>query len=243
MWKKLLVTLIALVGTFSVGYAYFNFQMNAAPIPHAYYAVGDTFERNNQTQFLMGGRIWTLFYTDQGIAYIYNYDMTSNTFVEEIDNKIRDSQNDFLTGVSDDMGEFVKHLMLDNIRPMSIAEYDLFTINETDFTLMDRYFGPIWLNDRGSITNERVLYWKNPSGDNIFIPGHQNIMEGRQYSGQHHSARYMPLIKINLPQKGIIKSILADQTNITKYFYDSENQSGMTMVNIDTVEGEVPGVV
>ena len=33
MWKKLLVTLIVLVGTFTAGYAYFNYEMNAAVTP------------------------------------------------------------------------------------------------------------------------------------------------------------------------------------------------------------------
>ncbi len=40
MWRKLLIALIALMGTFTVGYAYYNFNLNAA-----------------QTSYLAGGAV------------------------------------------------------------------------------------------------------------------------------------------------------------------------------------------
>ena len=39
MWKKLFVMLVALIGTLTIGYAYYDFKMNAST---STYAIGGT---------------------------------------------------------------------------------------------------------------------------------------------------------------------------------------------------------
>ena len=64
MWKKLLMAVMALTGTLTVGYAFYSYQMKAAPASLTYYGVGDTFERTQTDTFTMGGVKWHFFYTD-----------------------------------------------------------------------------------------------------------------------------------------------------------------------------------
>ncbi|MCI8540964.1 MAG: hypothetical protein HFE67_05580, partial [Erysipelotrichaceae bacterium] len=242
MWKRVSIGILTLIAALSVYITYSKQQMEASPAnTHPYYQVGDVFERNMQASFLMGGRVWQLFYTDQGVGYISDHDMGTSAYIEEIDNIIAVSKTNFANGNSDAMGEFVKNLMQGQLRPMTIAEYAMFTKGESDLSLLDSHFGPyFWLDDKGPTINERVLYWRVPSGDNFLIQGYNHIMEGYQRNGQHHAARYVPIIKINLPQKGILKSIQADQTNVSKSYPDNGNQAGQTIVNINTTEGEGP---
>ncbi len=107
MWKKFIIICLTLIGTFSVGYAYYNLSLDAASGSSKYYGVGEVFEETGSNKFLMGNRMWEIIFADEttgngiimsantmGIApqsyqatlnaYQGGYDLTNNDVIGEI---------------------------------------------------------------------------------------------------------------------------------------------------------------
>ena len=96
--------------------------------------------------------------------------------------------------------------------------------------------GHFWMNEySGSI---QVAYL---SGNTSFVPYQ---FAGVTYNNiivlNSTSTTIVAVKEIDLPQKGIIKTITSDATDITKPSADLINNAGQTIVNIDTTEGEGP---
>ena len=240
---------------FSVGiisHLYLNKNVQAAPAAHPYYSYNEQFDRNNNNIFQMGGIYWKLAYADRstgtgiiiakdnlvgvtgcGDGGVYVTETGYNTCITQINNL-------FSSGSNDDMGEYISKVnTFGNLKSPTLQQYNLITDNEQDFSRAN--YNGYWLDyvDDNSI---RASYHISPQ------PYKKLTADGKTYT---HAVltRYTipaptteiyPVLEIMLPQKGIIKTITTDISDLSKQYTDAINASGQTIVNIDTTEGEGP---
>ncbi len=257
MWKKILMVLFACMGSLGIGYAFYNVSLQASPVNEVYYGVGDTFERTNKNSFEMGGINWQIFYTDASThkGYIAGENLVSKHHCPNIEGGIYVRQPNIETclaignqayqtsGADDDFAEFIKtYQQFGNLRLMTLNEYELITKDETDaiaLNHLDNYlYTDFWLNSF-SDTGGQLLYWDKIKFSEMVYKQYQRIADGAKRYGTT-SSTVIPIFEIDLPQKGIIQSISADQANITKPYTDAVNVAGSTIINIDTQQGKGP---
>lgn len=251
------MVLFACMGSLGIGYAFYNVSLQASPVNEVYYGVGDTFERTNKNSFEMGGINWQIFYTDASThkGYIAGENLVSKHHCPNIVGGIYVQQPDIETclaignqayqtsGADDDFAEFIKtYQQFGNLRLMTLSEYELITKDETDaiaLNHLDNYlYTDFWLNSF-SDTGGQLLYWDKIKFSEMVYKQYQRIADGSKRYGTT-SSTVIPIFEIDLPQKGIIQSISADQANITKPCTDAVNVAGSTIINIDTQQGKGP---
>ncbi|MCI8548852.1 MAG: hypothetical protein HFJ38_08250, partial [Bacilli bacterium] len=245
MWKKLWISMLVLVSSITVCYAYYNFKINASPITAADYAVGDKFERTNTDTFTMGELQWKIIKTDSAAhkAYLVSEPFTSkycgafNLYQGSVLSCLAATDTQYTSStVNDPMGDYVEAINgKGSLEMMNLDFYNKVTSNNTDLGMLDA-IGHFWMNEySGSI---QVAYL---SGNTSFVPYQ---FAGVTYNNiivlNSTSTTIVAVKEIDLPQKGIIKTITSDATDITKPSADLINNAGQTIVNIDTTEGEGP---
>ncbi len=261
MWKKLIICLLALVGTFSVGYAFYSREMKAAPVNTQFYQPGDAFERSNKNSFEMNGMTWKIFYTDvsSGKGYIASENIVpkyncpnsqkDGTLIAEtyVDDCLKKAQGVYSsTSTSDEIGEMVKrsngNINLSTLRLLTISEYNKITDNETNMTvnnIINYVYPHFFLADTDEYGN-RILFWDTtPTLDLSFSYGNYKYLS-RVLKPEVHVSYVSTVMEIDLPQKGIIKTITSDKTNISIPYTDAVNDANQTIINIDTTEGAGP---
>ena len=257
MWKKILMVLFACMGSLGIGYAFYNVSLQASPVNEVYYGVGDTFERTNKNSFEMGGINWQIFYTDANThkGYIAGENLVSkfncpnrvagsSVYQSDIETCIYIGNEAYQTSSADDnFAEFIKtYQQFGNLRLMSLKEYEQITNIETDATALSRLNNYLntdfWLNSF-SDTGGRLLYWDNISPSSLIYKQYKKIANG---AGNALST-VIPIFEIDLPQKGIIQSVSANQSNITKLYTDAVNVAGSTIINIDGISFHVRIVI
>lgn len=255
MFKKLLVTCIALVSTISVVFA-LNREMQAASGTE-YYATNEAFKHTNKTKFQMGGLNWWILYADQsGNGYIMA-DSVSNTtycktgslepafsntvaFKSGVNDCLTGAQNVYNTGNNDDIGEIVKNSnsSITNLRVPSLEDYLEITKNEEN---AEKFVSPsgtgvanyIWLNE---LTNGSRLTFV----DINYTPAskYNSYKHIHQESENSLAAKVNPVFKIALPQSNQLDGITYTQTNATYTYNDTAVLQGGKVADIEAVKGE-----
>lgn len=266
------MAVMALAGTLTVGYAFYSYQMKAAPATLTYYGVGDKFERTNTDTFTMGGVEWHFFYTDvsSDTGYIVSENLVisnncPNTIDQiyvapkDVENCLMLIQNSYSSSLDDDsMGKLMRNInQVTDLKLMTLQQYDFFTNNDTDSNMIDRLdkliANDFWLDTFSDYNystqyDGRLFFWKDkqPSQVRHRYKNYKNVCDGSKALQTDPSlnedamSRIQPIFEVKLPQKGIIKNIMADKTSITKPYSDPINDAQSNIINVDTTEGEAP---
>ncbi|MCI8540611.1 MAG: hypothetical protein HFE67_03740, partial [Erysipelotrichaceae bacterium] len=257
MRKKLWMCLATFTLMLFTGFIYWNYTLNAAPASVNYYGFGDNFERTNTDSFTMGGIEWKLVYAygDKGwlmskdnIAPRANCsDLRDGLWVEERDvlTCLNTINNYYQASIknTDSMGEVVLGSSpINTLGMMSLEDYFTMTKDGEDISCLDGIDTTFTGSTFGDFSSYVVFAQHNMTiGQTKRV-----VIGGKTYKYLlYNDARDVfdainPFIEINLPQKGIIKNIMADKTSITKSYTDPINDTGNTMISIDTSEGEGP---
>ena len=217
-WKKFLVCMCALVGTFSVGYAYYSREMKAASVSTQYYRPGDVFERSNKNSFEMKGVEWKIIYTDNasgkgyiasenlGTKYSCNYNLAGEIYESEMQPCMTKVQGVYgSANTTEANGKFIEGMNtgtnLSILRLMTLPEYNAITSNETDNTA---------ISNLTSIIDKSSNFWLDAYADNgirvLFYFAHGGAVAGGvQYKhlvlGTSTASTLHTVMEINLPQK------------------------------------------
>ena len=258
MLKKLIVVLFTLMGTITIGYAFYNYnhELNAESINTSdYYGVGEKFKETDRDYFVMGNWKWRIIYADQdtGKGFIVTYDPYLQPTYEHA---ITDPAWRFSVSIQtptnialhDTIGAYVitKNPGI-SLRYLTLDEYDFLTNNETDFSafdVMDNFWYPSEFFIEEYYENEisRVIYMRDPSQELLSQSSKQQYMDYTHLvyrPGQGFAYGYvMYFMEINLPRKNLetIASVTADQTYIEKEY----PQHSIDTIHVTTDKGDGP---
>ncbi len=246
--KKILITSLCLMSSLFV-FAYHKSQLNAAPVSHPYYNVGDTFERTSSSSFIMGGLEWTIVNTDtvNQKAYILSKNLSyyascgGRDVVQSDVVSCTTTANSLYAAdaTNDDMGEYVEKINGKGTLVVPDAEfYGKMTANETYFNGLDIVpeFYHFWIDEFSGA--KRIAYSSYTNSGSPFSKN--GITYKKLFAFPTPSCGIMAGMEIDLPQKGIIKTISSDNMSITLQTTDSMNVVNQTIANISTTEGDGP---
>lgn len=246
--KKILITAFCVLSSLFV-FAYHKSQLNAAPVSHPYYNVGDAFERTSSSSFIMGGLEWTIVNTDpiNQKAYILSKNLSyyagcggRDVYPSGVDSCTATANSLYAADTTnDDMGEYVERINGKGTLVVPDAEfYNKMTVNETYFAGLDRVseFYHFWVDEFSG--SRRIAYSSYSYSGSPFSK--DGITYNRLFVFTDPSCGIMAGQEIDLPQKGIIKTISSDNMSITLQTTDSKNGANQTIANISTTEGDGP---
>ena len=247
MWKKVWVVCVALIAVFTVAYGYFNYQMDAAPANLADYEADDKFERTDNTEFTMGGVKWKIVNTDSvnQKAYIISENLSLyascggyNLYQGSVLPCLSSANALYASNTTnDDMGDYVEAVNgKGTLNMVDLAFYLKMTLNNTNFQILDRDMPHFWMNEYSN--GIMVAYISNGGSYQRYTVGGVTYQKIIVLSTT--STAIIAGMEIDLPQKGIIKTITADQSNMKLSCPDPLNDANQVIVNIDTTEGEGP---
>ncbi|NBJ64967.1 hypothetical protein D5266_07235, partial [bacterium c-19] len=255
MWKKLLIALMVLAGTLSVGYAVFADQMDAAPSAAAKYykswynAQGGTERNGSATHFKMGGEDWWFAYEDNGTMYISSttgsekncaLKASGQPNATEVESCIPQARQHFSQNLNDDdeLGKLIFNNSANGLNSATpvMLDYNLYnkmSQNETDFNPLS---GLVWLNEK--YNGYRVAFTKGPGGYNqrYKLPNYKNLFTSQTVN----QANLTFFFAIQTPQYNMVDSISAVMKKNTISYSDSKNAANEIVADIDTNNGEGP---
>lgn len=190
----------------------------------------------------------------QGASYQCQQSRPGSLYIDEIyyDDCLIQAQNYYASADSDTTGKIMESI--NSVAQVHTVDLDLFnTLVSNDGIASERQHfnqylaapGYAWLEEEGSRVhlayevNDVTGFGSSRFGNYNYIwdiaQQHSNIGGAAGYSTSLYFS-----FAVDLPLKGIIKSIKPDHASITKPYSDAMNSAGNLLINIDTVDGEGP---